>query len=143
MLRTLYLGLLPSLLFLGALHAQSNGDKTLHFAGGALAGAVGGVVASEISDKNTFWTITGSVGASLLAGAIKEAIDAGEEDNSWDNGDLVVTGLGGLTAGVTISIFTGNSKKKKAKPMAYRELPAFENNSDPFKDLHANQVITD
>ncbi len=94
--------------------AQIEEDKAKHFVAGALIGTAGGLIASEISNKNTFWIITGAVGTSLLAGAVKEAIDANSDDNSWSNGDLAATGLGGLTAGVTISIFTGKSKRKKA-----------------------------
>ncbi len=94
--------------------AQVEEDKVKHFAAGAVIGTAGGLIASELSNKNTFWIITGAVGTSLLAGAVKEAIDANSDNNSWDNGDLAATGLGGLTAGATISIFTGSSKRKKA-----------------------------
>ena len=98
--------------------AQVEEDKALHFAAGAVIGTAGGLIASELSNKNTFWIITGAVGSSLIAGAVKEAIDANSENNSWNNGDLAATGLGGLTAGVTISIFTGKSKRKKAAQMS-------------------------
>ena len=112
---------LIALLCLQSLSAQIAEDKALHFAAGAVIGGVGGWVASEISDKNDAWIIAGAVGSSLLAGVIKESIDAGKEDNSWDNGDIAATALGGLTVGVTISIFNGKSKKKKKNNLALNQ----------------------
>ncbi len=143
MLRTLSLVLVLNLSAFGSIYAQTDNDKALHFAGGALVGAAGGFLASELSDQNTFWIIAGSVGASLLAGVVKESFDANEDGNSWDNGDLAVTGLGGVTAGVTISIFTGSSKKKKARQTVYWDLPVLEGNNQSFNDLPFNQIITD
>lgn len=101
--------------------AQVENDKALHFAAGAVIGGMGGWAASELSDKNDAWIIAGAVGTSLLAGVIKESMDAGKEDNSWDNGDIGATVLGGLTVGVTISIFNGKSKKKKKKQLAIHQ----------------------
>ena len=117
MSRLFILLVLLSLIGTQSVTAQVQNDKIKHFVAGAVIGTGGGLLASELSDKNTFWIITGAVGSSLIAGAVKEAIDANKENNSWNNGDLAATGLGGLTAGVTISIFTGKSKRKKAAQM--------------------------
>lgn len=96
--------------------AQIGKDKYLHFGAGVVAGAGGALLASELSDNNRFWTFTGAVGASLLAGLAKEAID---ESNygGWDNADLGATVLGGITAGVTIDIFTGRKRRRAAASM--------------------------
>lgn len=104
--------LLIPLLCIQTLSAQLEEDKALHFAAGAISGSVGAMVASEISDKNKFWTLAGSLAGSLLAGTVKEAIDQ-QRYNGWDNADLGATVLGGISAGVTINLFTGKSKKPK------------------------------
>ena len=88
----------------------------MHFSAGMLAGAGGALISSEISDGNRFWTFAGAVAASALAGTIKEAIDE-KNYNGWSNRDLGATLLGGITAGVTIDLFT--SKRKKRKQQAY------------------------
>ena len=123
MSRLFILLFLLSLVGTRSVTAQVQNDKVKHFVAGAVIGTAGGLLASELSDKNTFWIITGAVGSSLIAGAVKEAIDANNENNSWNNGDLAATGLGGLTAGVTISIFTGKSKRKRVARMALADFP--------------------
>ncbi len=107
-------GLFFSFLGLYFMQAQVQDDKALHFSAGAISGAAGALVASEISDNNKFWTFAGSVTASLLAGAIKETIDQ-RNYNGWDNADLGATVLGGVSAGVTFNIFTGKSKRPRLK----------------------------
>lgn len=101
-----------------SLQGQVEEDKALHFAAGAVSGAAGALIASKISKRNRFWTVTGSVAASLLAGLTKEAIDKGNGGN-WDNGDLAATVLGGVTVGVSIELFSKKSGKyyvKRKKP---------------------------
>lgn len=93
-----------------SLQAQVEEDKALHFAAGAFSGAAGALIASKISKRNRFWTVTGSVAASLVAGLTKEAIDK-SNGGKWDNGDLAATGLGGLTVGVSIELFSKKSGK--------------------------------
>lgn len=112
MYRSVYILLLLVLFVPRALIAQIEKDKALHFGAGMVAGAAGALVASELSNGNRFWTFTGAVSAGLLAGAAKEAIDAGKTNNSWDNGDLAATALGGLTIGVTIDLFTGRKRRR-------------------------------
>ena len=97
------------------LRAQVEQDKVLHFGIGALTGAAGAFVASELSNQNRFWTVTGAIATSLLAGIAKEAYDE-RQSNSWDNADLGATVLGGITVGVTIELFSkknGNSYQSK------------------------------
>lgn len=113
-----------------ALQGQNQEDKVLHFAAGAFSGAAGALIASKVTKRNRFWTVTGSVAASLLAGLAKEAIDK-SNGGKWDNGDLAATVLGGVTVGVSIELFSKKSgkyyvkrnrstkkKKKKDKLMA-------------------------
>lgn len=103
--------LLALLLFVQfSLKGQVEDDKVLHFAAGAFSGAAGALIASKISKRNRFWTVTGSVGASLLAGLAKEAIDK-SNGGKWDNGDLAATVLGGVTVGVSIELFSKKSGK--------------------------------
>ncbi|MCO5724132.1 hypothetical protein [Robiginitalea marina] len=88
-------------------------DEKLHFGAGIVAGAAGGFVAHKISKGDKWWTIAGAVGTSLVAGVAKEAIDEAQ-DGDWDNRELAATALGGVVVGVTIEIFSGKKKKKKA-----------------------------
>ncbi|WP_422084069.1 hypothetical protein [Ulvibacterium sp.] len=96
-------------------NAQLEQDKVLHFGVGALCGVGGAILADELSDGNRFWIFTGAVAGSLLAGTAKEALDE-RQNNSWDNGDLAATVLGGISVGVTIELFSG--KKRKARRQA-------------------------
>lgn len=98
--------------FLAQLHAQVENDKLLHFGAGALSGAVGGLLASEISDGDRAWTFVGAVGTSLLVGLAKESLDK-KNSNTWDNADLGATVLGGVTVGVTLDLFSGKKRRKR------------------------------
>ncbi|MCE2613926.1 hypothetical protein LVD13_13180 [Flavobacteriaceae bacterium D16] len=93
------------------LKAQLENDKILHFGAGVVAGAGGAFIASELSNQNRFWTFTGSVAGSLLVGLAKEVIDE-RNSNSWDNGDLGATVLGGITVGITIELFSKKNGKR-------------------------------
>jgi len=93
-------------------HAQSDQDVYLHYGAGVATGAAGAFLASELSNKDPFWTFAGAVGGSFLAGAFKEAIDSGR-GGKWDNGDLAATVAGGITIGVTIEIFSSKKRKKQ------------------------------
>lgn len=110
-MRTLVLVFLLFFFVGPSLKAQVEQDKVLHFAVGAATGAVGAFVASELSNKNRFWTVTGAIGASLLAGLAKEYIDEQSSDNSWDNTDLGATVLGGITVGITIDLLSKKNGK--------------------------------
>ena len=101
------------LIFIGVtpLKAQVEQDKVVHFAVGAVSGAAGAYVASELSGQNRFWTVTGSIATSLLAGLAKEAMDE-RRNNSWDNADLGATVLGGITVGITIEMFNKKNGRR-------------------------------
>lgn len=114
LMRTL-ISMLVLVLVVNQAHSQIGRDKVLHFAGGSLFGLAGAGIAKEISDGNRFWTFAGAVGGSLLVGLGKEAIDAGQSDNGWDNDDLLATVLGGVTVGIAIDIFTDHGRTKKRR----------------------------
>lgn len=101
--------------FLGfhCVNSQVDRDKALHFLGGNLYGLAGAGIAKQISKGNRWWTFAGAVGGSALIGIGKEAVDAGQSGNGWDNDDLLATILGGATVGVTIDIFTDHKRDKK------------------------------
>ena len=115
-----------------SMRSQIEEDKALHFAAGAFSGAAGALIASKISKRNRFWTVTGSVAASLLAGLTKEAIDK-SNGGKWDNGDLAATVLGGVTVGVSIELFS----KKEGKYYVKRKKSAKKKNkNDKLMALH-------
>lgn len=99
------------------LNAQIDRDKALHFLGGNLFGLAGAGIAKQASDGNRYWTFAGAVGGSLAIGLAKEAVDAGQRENGWDNEDLLATVLGGMTVGFTIDIFTDRKRQQKRKAM--------------------------
>jgi len=115
-----------------SMRSQIEEDKALHFAAGAFSGAAGALIASKISKRNRFWTVTGSVAASLVAGLAKEAIDKGN-GGKWDNGDLAATVLGGVTVGVSIELFS----KKEGKYYVKRKKSAKKKKkNDKLMALH-------
>jgi hypothetical protein len=112
--------LLPPLL----LGAQVRKDHVLHFGAGIVSGGAGALVASELSDGNRFWTFTGAVGTSLLAGVAKEVLDKGK-GKKWENSDIGATVLGGITIGVTIDLFTAKARKRRKGVTAKHDFPDF------------------
>jgi uncharacterized protein YfiM (DUF2279 family) len=110
--------LIPTLLFFVLAlhgHGQVERDKALHFLGGNLFGLAGAGIAKQASDGNRIWTFVGSVAGSALIGVAKEAVDAGQRENGWDNDDLAATVLGGVTVGVTIDLFSKKKDKKRLR----------------------------
>ncbi|WP_347925750.1 hypothetical protein [Pontimicrobium sp. SW4] len=101
------------LVFTNVSHAQfiSDDDK-LHFGTGALiSGATYTFVYAKTKNKKkAFWI---SLGTSALAGLTKEIYDSTKKGNRFDTGELVATTAGGLTASITLNIFTGKKKSKK------------------------------
>lgn len=96
-------------------HGQLERDKVLHFFGGAAFGLVGAGIAKKVSKGDRVWTFMGAVAASTMAGVAKEAIDAGQPNNQWDNGDLLATILGGVTVGITIELFSKKDANGKLR----------------------------
>ncbi|WP_199913424.1 hypothetical protein [Flagellimonas amoyensis] len=110
--------LIPTLVFLVLVsycHGQVERDKALHFLGGNLFGLAGAGIAKQASEGNRIWTFVGSVAGSTLIGLAKEAVDAGQRENGWDNDDLAATVLGGVTVGVTIDLFSKKDDKKRLR----------------------------
>ena len=93
------------------LQAQIEEDKIAHFGLGIFTGAAGAFVASEITDRNRFWTVTGSIAGSLMAGLAKEALDR-RNGFAWDNADVGATVLGGVTVGITIELVAKKEGKR-------------------------------
>lgn len=87
-------------------HGQAEWDKTLHFVGGSLFGLAGAGIAKQASKGNRIWTFAGAVAGSTLIGVAKEAVDAGQRSNGWDNEDLAATILGGITVGLAVELFS-------------------------------------
>lgn len=102
--------------------AQVEQDKLLHYGAGVASGAAGAFIAHEISGGNRWWTLTGAVGGSLIAGLAKEAIDKNRY-GVWDNGDLAATVAGGVTVGVVIELFRG--KKRRGRTTTSRGFRGF------------------
>ena len=110
--------LIPTLLFLMLVshcHGQVERDKALHFLGGNLFGLAGAGIAKQASNGNRIWTFVGSVAGSTLIGLGKEAVDAGQRENGWDNDDLAATILGGVTVGVSIDLFAKKDDRKRLR----------------------------
>ena len=104
--------------FTGLCNAQFiSNDGELHVIAGAVISAATYTVvyATTKNKKRAFWY---GLGASTLAGIVKEAIDSGKEYNKFDAGDMAATSLGGLTASVTLSLFVGKKKNKRTAKIA-------------------------
>lgn len=117
------------LIFLTCINAQSQieRDKALHFLGGNLYGLAGAGIAKQISDGNRYWTFVGAIGGATLIGLGKEAVDAGQRENGWDNDDLLATILGGMSVGFTVDIFTNKrEQKRRADKLTTRKVDSFE-----------------
>ncbi|SDQ93741.1 hypothetical protein [Flagellimonas zhangzhouensis] len=105
-------------------YGQLEHDKTLHFIGGSLFGLAGAGIAKQASKGNRVWTFVGAVAGSAIAGLAKEAVDASNPNNSWDNEDLAATVLGGVTVGLAIELF---AKKDSNRRLRGRYSDLYEN----------------
>jgi putative lipoprotein len=84
--------------------AQIEKDKVMHFVAGAVVGSASYVVAYDITHDKTKALIASTV-MSILAGVGKELIDSRKGGTGFNNQDIIATGLGGLTIGVTVNLF--------------------------------------
>lgn len=114
-----YLIVIFALLFSNYSNAQfiSEDDK-LHFGAGFLiSGGTYTIVYSKTKNKKkAFWY---SFAASTLVGLSKEIYDGYIIDGGrFDNGELVATSLGGLTASTTLHLFVGKKNNEKLKNIA-------------------------
>jgi putative lipoprotein len=97
--------IIATLLFSAIATAQGiQKDKVMHFVAGAVVGSASYVVAYDITHDKTKALIASTV-MSILAGVGKELIDSRKGGTGFNNQDIVATGLGGLTIGVTINLF--------------------------------------
>lgn len=124
-------------------------DKVLHYIGGNLYGLAGAGIAKQISKGDRWWTFAGAIGGSTLIGLGKEAVDASQRENGWDNDDLWATILGGATVGVVIDI-AGGKKRRRLKERAARKTTAFyfddnwsEESIDFINDLDRLPTLTE
>lgn len=134
--------LIPTLVFLMCLHFVSgqDRDKVLHYIGGNLYGLAGAGIAKQISKGDRWWTFAGAIGGSTLIGLGKEAVDASQRENGWDNDDLWATILGGATVGVVIDI-AGGKKRRRLKESPSKSSTAFY--IDDQLSLSVTNFITD
>lgn len=112
-------------------NGQVERDKALHFLGGNLYGLAGAGIAKQLSDGNRYWTFAGAVGGSLAIGLAKEAVDAGQRENGWDNEDLLATVLGGMTVGLTIELFTNKKRQKRRKSLGLTDAATYLSTDAP------------
>ncbi|WP_176621418.1 MULTISPECIES: hypothetical protein [Flavobacteriaceae] len=132
--------LIPTLLFLLLAyncHAQIGRDKVLHFVGGSLFGLAGAGIAKHATEGNRVWTFVGAVTGSAIAGVAKEAIDAGQQDNGWDNEDLAATILGGITVGIAIDLFS----KKDSNGRLRGRYSTFNFNKKQYPALRTSKLV--
>ena len=123
-----------------SLQAQIEKDKIAHFGLGVLSGGAGAFIASELTQGNRFWTVTGSITASLLAGLAKEAMDE-RRSNSWDNADLGATVLGGITVGVTVELVSKKNGKRYLRKNAKMKSDQHINPAVVFLQLDAKYSL--
>lgn len=129
--------LISALVFLMCIHFVSgqDRDKVLHYIGGNLYGLAGAGIAKQISKGDRWWTFAGAIGGSALVGLGKEAIDAGQRENGWDNDDLWATILGGATVGMVIDIAGGKKRRKLRDKAAQTSTTLHFQRTWPNQDL--------
>lgn len=88
---------------------QIQEDKIKHFGVGAIVGTGAYFVTYKYTESKTKSTIA-CIGSSVLIGLAKELYDSRKGGTGFNNADLLVTGLGGISAGITINIFKHKSK---------------------------------
>ena len=99
-----YKKLLFILLLSSVTYGQIAQDKKLHFMAGALVStATYDYVFTKTKSKKKAFIY--SVASSIIAGLGKELLDQ-YNYGSFDNKDLLATALGGVSATITINIFT-------------------------------------
>lgn len=89
--------------------AQIQNDKLKHFGVGAVVGTGAYFITYKYTESKTK-SIIACIGSSILVGLAKELYDSRKGGTGFDNADLLATGFGGFTAGITINLF--NHKKK-------------------------------
>lgn len=105
--------IIPLLLCFSLSNAQllTEDDKQKHFAAGAVIGSLAyGIILEESEDKKI--AFIASIATAFAVGYIKETYDK-KNGYGFDNRDLLANTYGGLTAGITLDIFTKDSKKGK------------------------------
>lgn len=97
------------ILFSTVCFSQIQEDKIKHFGVGAIVGTGAYFVTYDITHNKTKSTIA-CIGSSILIGLAKELYDSRKGGTGFNNADLLATGLGGISAGITINIFKHKSK---------------------------------
>ena len=87
-------------------------DKQKHFvAGAAIAGFT--YTATYMETHNHKKAMLYSILSSFVVGALKELSDMKDPNNHFDGKDLLATGLGGITVGVTVNLFHSKNRSNQ------------------------------
>lgn len=108
-----YLIIFFALIFFNYSYSQkTSSDDGLHFgAGVVMSGLTYTLVYNKTKNKKkAFWY---SFGITTLAGLAKEFYDGNIISGRFDNSEFLATAAGGLSASITLNVFTGKSKKNK------------------------------
>lgn len=95
---------------------KTSSDDGVHFGTGFL---ISGVTYTLVyiktkNKKKAFWY---SFGISTLAGLAKEFYDSEIITGRFDNSEFLATAAGGLSASISLDIFTGKRKKEKREEL--------------------------
>lgn len=84
--------------------AQIQADKIKHFGAGAVVGAGAYYLTYKYTESKNK-AFLASIGSSMLVGLAKELYDSRKGGTGFNSADLLATGAGGFTIGITINIF--------------------------------------
>jgi uncharacterized protein YfiM (DUF2279 family) len=89
-------------------------DKHYHYGAGVVVSTLTyEYVYRKTEDKKK--ALLYSVTSAVLVGTLKELVDHNQEGNRFDGRDLLATTYGGLTVGLTFSLFRKNNRSKQRK----------------------------
>jgi|TARA_R100001463_G_scaffold44521_1_gene92467 uncharacterized membrane protein len=105
----IFLGIIISMV-VTSMKAQDIDKKAHYFAGGFVGAITYNFVYEETQDRNK--ALLSSIASALLVGTIKEIADSQEQNNYFDGKDLLATGLGGLSIGLTFDLINKKNEKR-------------------------------
>jgi len=105
----LFMGMIPFLMY-GQMWKEK--DKHYHYGAGVVVSTLTyEYVYRRTEDKKKAFIY--SVGSAILVGTLKEMVDHNRKGNRFDDRDLLATTYGGLTIGVTFSLFRKSKRNKR------------------------------